>query len=248
MELNCAIFLSCSLNPSPRSFDTHLSTISRVEPLPARQMPRHTKTFSISTPAHSPAMMGSASPTMMAPPSMADEMANNNMPNSMSNLKSAAMMSMNSAPMAYIPPLCDGACGTVPRSQQPMWAMMRQEMMCMMRMMPNMCWAMLTQRNHMSWADMGDTTMHMLLTCMEMCMMVMAVPVWMMLPGAMFAMWIGCCAMMVMAMCWMMNGKEQMHMCNMDSSSEGWMTGQDMENEKWIFMGGMGMRYDINSL
>ena len=222
-------------------------------------MPRHTKTSSVSTPAHSPAMMGSSSPTVMATPHMTDKMANssgnnnnnnsnNHMPNTTSNLKSAAMMSMNSAPMTYIPPLCDGACGTVPRSQQPMWAMMRQEIMCMMRMMPNICWAMLTQRKHMSWPDMGETMMHMLLTCMEMCMMAMAVPMWMMLPGAMFAMWMGCYVMMVMAMCWMMNGKEQMHMCNFDSSSEGWMMGQDMDNEKWMFMGGMGMRYAIDSL
>ncbi|KAK4165654.1 hypothetical protein QBC43DRAFT_234986 [Cladorrhinum sp. PSN259] len=157
-------------------------------------------------------------------------------------MKSPAMMSMDSAPMTYIPPLCDGACGTVPRSQQQsMWSMMREEMMCMVKMMPNICWAMLTQRKHMSWADMGHMMMHTMLTCMEILMMVMAVPMWMMLPGAMFAMWMGCCAMMVMAMCWMLNGKDQMHMSSPESASEGWMMGQDMENEKWIFMGGMGM-------
>ncbi|KAK3991511.1 hypothetical protein QBC44DRAFT_286720 [Cladorrhinum sp. PSN332] len=195
-------------------------------------MPRHNKAPSTSQAAPLPTtllppppssprtMMGSSSPTMMTPP---------------------PAPGMKSAAMTYIPPLCDGACGTVPRSQQSMLSLMRQEMMGMVKMMPNMCWARLTQRKHMSWADMGHMMMHTMLTCMEMAVMAMAVPMWMMLPGAMFAMWMGCCAMMVMAMCWMLNGKEQMHMCNPESSSENWMMGQDMENEKWMFMGGMGV-------
>ncbi|KAK4175094.1 hypothetical protein QBC36DRAFT_302279 [Triangularia setosa] len=154
------------------------------------------------------------------------------------NMKPAAMKSMMATPVTYIPPLCDSACGTTPRSQQPMWSMMWQEMMQMMRMMPSMCWAMLIQRKHMSWADVGDIMIHTMLTCMEMCMMVMAIPLWMMMPGAMFAMWMCICTLVVMGMCWMLNDKEQMHMYAMES--EGWMMGQEMDNEKWMFMGGMG--------
>ncbi|KAK0707687.1 hypothetical protein B0H67DRAFT_494367 [Lasiosphaeris hirsuta] len=80
--------------------------------------------------------------------------------------------------------------------------------------------------------------MHTMLACMEMCMMVAAIPLCMMLPGAMFAMWMFACACMVMAMCWMLNGPEQMHQCT--AGSEGWMMGQDAEDEKWMFVGGMG--------
>ncbi|KAK4225752.1 hypothetical protein QBC38DRAFT_394830 [Podospora fimiseda] len=185
-------------------------------------------------------MMDSVSPTMMTSPTLGMMSNNNNTKNhNMANKKSAAMMAMNSAPMTYIPPLSDGACGTVPRSQHSMWSMMGQEMMSMMKMMPDMCRAMLTQRKHMSWADMGHMMTHTMLTCMEIGMMIMAVPMWMMLPGAMFAMWMGCCATLVMAMCWILNGKEQMHMCSL--RSENMMMGQGMDNEKWMFMGGMGM-------
>ncbi|VBB79788.1 Putative protein of unknown function [Podospora comata] len=180
------------------------------------------------SPPESPAV----SPTTGSYPNIMPMMANKHM-------KPAAMKSIMATPVTYIPPLCDGACGTTPRSQQPMWSMMWQEIMQMMRMMPNMCWAMLTQRKHMSWAAMGDMMIHTMLTCMEMCMMVMAVPLWMMMPGAMFAMWMCTCALMVMGMCWMLNGREQMHMCAMES--EGWMMGPEMDNEKWMFMGGMGM-------
>ncbi len=146
---------------------------------------------------------------------------------------------MMGSPVTYIPPLCDGASGTMPRSQLSTWAMMRQEVMQMMRMMPSMCWAMIAQRKSMSWADMGDMMMHTMLACMEMCMMVMAMPLWVMMPGAMFAMWMGMCAMVVMAMCWMLNGNEQMHQCM--AGAESWMMGEG-EDEKWMFMGGMGMR------
>lgn len=121
-----------------------------------------------------------------------------------------------------------------------MWAMMRQEIAQMMQMMPTICWAMLTQRKHMSWADMGDMMIQTVLACMEMCMMAAAVPFWLMLPGVMFAMWMGLCAAMVVSMCWMLNGKEQMHRCS--AGSEGWMMGQEGEDEKWMFLGGMGTR------
>lgn len=159
-------------------------------------------------------------------------------------MSSMSMMSRknihSSAPLTYIPPLCDGACGTTPRSQVPMMEMMMQDMITMVRMMPTICWAMVMQRRHMSWADMGHMMMQIMLACMEMCMMVCAVPMYMMLPGAMFAMWVSACCMMCMAMCWMLNGKEMMHQCVVGSKS--WMMGQESDDEKWMFMGGMGMR------
>ncbi|KAK4206166.1 hypothetical protein QBC37DRAFT_329280 [Rhypophila decipiens] len=146
---------------------------------------------------------------------------------------------MSSSPMTYIPPLCDGACGTTPRSQMPMMELMMQDMMTMLRMMPTVCWTMVMQRRHMSWADMAHMGMQIMLACMEMCMMVCALPMYMMLPGAMFTMWMGVCCMVCMAMCWMLNGKEMMHQCVVGSKS--WMMGQESDDEKWVFMGGMGM-------
>lgn len=152
--------------------------------------------------------------------------------------------SMKSSPMTYIPPLCDGACGTLPRSQQGMMGMMRRDMSDMMGMMPAMAWAAMRQcmgmrqmglGPSMSMRDMGDMMMHMLLACMEMGMMVAALPVCMMMPGVVVMMWMTCCTLVVMGMCRMINGREQMCQC-----SEG--SGQEVDNEKWMFVGGMGMR------
>ncbi|KAK0616778.1 hypothetical protein B0T14DRAFT_538547 [Immersiella caudata] len=72
-----------------------------------------------------------------------------------------------------------------------------------------------------------------MLGCMEMGMMVACVPVVMMMPGVVVMMWMGCCAMVVMGMCAMVNGREMMCVC-----SEG---AEGVEDEKWMFVGGMGM-------
>ncbi len=123
---------------------------------------------------------------------------------------------------------------------------MQREMTQMMRMMPTFCWALLVRRRPASWADTAEMMLRVMLACLEMGMMLAAVPLWFILPGGLFAAW-GCvCAGMVMAMCWMMNGKEQMYQCN--AGSESWMMGQEAEDEKWVFLGGMGMRYEIVSV
>ena len=164
------------------------------------------------------------------------------------NTKTPSMMSSTTTPpsVTYIPPLRDGACGTTPRSQQPLWSVMRHEMAQMMRMMPTFCWALLVRRRPASWADTAEMMLHVMLACLEMGMMLAAVPLWFILPGGLFAAWGCACAGMVMAMCWMVNGREQMYQCN--AGSESWMMGQEAEDEKWVFIGGMGMRYEIVSI
>lgn len=158
----------------------------------------------------------------------------------MTNAKLSGMMSTPSSPVTYIPPLRDGACGTTPRSQQPLWPMLRHEMAQMLRMLPTLCWAMLVQRRPASWTDTMGMMLHVVLACLEMGMVLTAVPLWCMLPGAVFAAWLCVCGGIIMAMCWMLNGKEQMFQCN--AGSDGWMMGQEAEDEKWMFLGGMGMR------
>ncbi|GAB1316154.1 hypothetical protein MFIFM68171_06364 [Madurella fahalii] len=153
-------------------------------------------------------------------------------------MKPAIMMPTVAAPVTYIPPLRDGACGTTPRSQQPLWTVARHELTQMLRMMPALCWAMLVQRKHVSWADRAAMAVHTLLACLEMAVMLTAVPLWLVLPGAVFAAWVCACAGMVMALCWVVNGKEQMY--QYAAASEGWMMGQETDDEKWMFLGGMG--------
>lgn len=113
----------------------------------------------------------------------------------------------------------------------------------MVAMMPSMGWAAMTQNMgmrhmmgmRMSMGDVLDMMMHCILACMEMGMMVVALPVCMMMPGIVSMMWMVCCTLVVMGMCRMINGREQMCQC-----SEG--AGHEADDEKWMFVGGMGMR------
>ncbi|KAK4237310.1 hypothetical protein C8A03DRAFT_44808 [Achaetomium macrosporum] len=152
------------------------------------------------------------------------------------------MASVTTSPLTCIPPLRDGACGTTPRLQQPLWSVMRREMGQTLGMMPTLFWANYTMLfQTASWAGIAETMLRLVLACLEMGIMLAALPLWLMLPGAMFAMWLGACAGFILAMCWMLNGKEQMYQCSAGSGSEGWMMGQEAEDEKWMFLGGMGM-------
>lgn len=152
-----------------------------------------------------------------------------------------AVAATTSSPVTYIPPLRDGACGTTPRAQQPIWSVVRHEALQMLRMMPTLCWAMLVQRKHASWADAAAMALHTALASLELGILMTAVPLWLILPGVIFALWACVCAGMVAAICWMLNGRERMHQCAI--GAEGWMMGQETEDEKWMFLGGMGMRY-----
>ncbi|KAK0615592.1 hypothetical protein B0T17DRAFT_497079 [Bombardia bombarda] len=118
--------------------------------------------------------------------------------------------------------------------------MLQHDMASMMRMLPQFCRAVVSERKHMSWADMRDMVLHTVLACLEMCMMAAAVPLYLLLPGVMFMTWMCACAVVVMGMCWMLNGQEQMHRCTSAGLAESRM-GQEMEDERWMFMGGMGM-------
>ena len=144
------------------------------------------------------------------------------------------------SPVTYIPPLYDGACGTIPRSQQPLWAMMRREMAQMAQTMPSLCWAMLFQRRSESWADWADMMLHTLLAGVEIWMVAGALPLYLIFPSSVFTIYACLCAAVVVVMSRMLNGREEMHQCQ--AGCESWMMGQDMEDEKWLFMGGMGMR------
>ncbi|KAK0644177.1 hypothetical protein B0T16DRAFT_417260 [Cercophora newfieldiana] len=177
-------------------------------------------------------MMGSGSVSGPAP------MANI----AMGGMNGNGASGMKSSPVTYIPPLCDGACGTLPRSQQGVMGMLRREMMEMVGMMPGMGWAAMRQcmgmrmgmGMGMSIGDVRDVMMHGMLACMEMGMMMAGLPICLMMPGMVSMMWMACCALVVIGMCRMINGREQMCQC-----SEG--AGQEVEDEKWMFVGGMGM-------
>jgi len=115
-------------------------------------------------------------------------------------------------------------------------AMLRRDLAMMLPTMPRMCSAVLTRRRYMSWADLGHSAMQAVLSCVEMGIMLAALPMYLMLPGVMFAMWMGGCALVVMAMCWLMNDSSaETHHCMAGCD------GNAPDDEKWLFMSGMGI-------
>jgi len=146
--------------------------------------------------------------------------------------------------MAYIPPLIDGACGTVLRAEQPTMSLLRDDARVVTNMLPAMLTSLWTElmchARSMSWADVGDVLVHLGLTLMELHLLVAVVPVFLVMPGAVSALWLGACAMVIMGLAQVLNGKNRVIRCS--AGSDGWMMGQEAEDEKWIYVGGMELR------
>jgi hypothetical protein len=150
-------------------------------------------------------------------------------------------------PMTYIPPLIDGACGTVLRAEQPTAMLFWEDAKAMVRAGPafsRSLWnQVLCSGNNMSWADMTDVCVHVTLTLLELTMMVNFIPVFLFLPGFFFVVWLGFCLMLIAGLSRIVNGKNRVIRCA--AGSDGWMMGQESEDERWIYVGGMDLRYMI---
>lgn len=160
-------------------------------------------------------------------------------PRQMSLSKTAA-----TSPLSYIPPLIDGACGTVLRAEQPTSSLLREDARVTMRMVPGLFWSLWTELlcncRSMSWADMGDVLVHIALTIIELYAMVGLIPLWLAMPGAVFALWCCACAILIAGLSRMLNGPSRIIRCS--AGQDGWMMGQESEDERWIFVGGMELR------
>jgi hypothetical protein len=88
------------------------------------------------------------------------------------------------------------------------------------------------------------TLLQMHLACVELCVLAAAVPLVAVLPGVVFTVWMAGCAAYVAGVCWVLNGGKRgqrgaMYQC--EAESKEWMAmGQEGEDEKWLFVGGMG--------
>lgn len=92
---------------------------------------------------------------------------------------------------------------------------------------------------------MVEVVQHAGLALMEMYMLLAMVPLGVMFPGALFMVWMGCCGALVMGMSWSLNGggaRGQVLRAACPAAADGWMMGQEIEDERWIFVGGMGTR------
>ncbi|POS77369.1 hypothetical protein DHEL01_v204248 [Diaporthe helianthi] len=144
--------------------------------------------------------------------------------------------------VTFIPSLIDGACGTLPNPPRPVLERMRGDVSHALALLPDMlraamphCWGSVSRM------EMMEMAQHICLGMLEVCFLACAVPLWACLPGLMFAGWMGCCMSMIMGMVWILNGRGSARQMIRSTVAGDWMMGQEMEDERWYFIGGMGM-------
>ncbi|GKT62913.1 hypothetical protein ColTof4_05491 [Colletotrichum tofieldiae] len=94
-------------------------------------------------------------------------------------------------------------------------------------------------RQHLSKSHLKDIAVQLGLAIVEIGMITLAIPLFALLPGILFAAWLGISMSMVLGLSWLMNGNEIMVSCDEFGNST---TDIDDDHERWIFIGGMGTR------
>ncbi|KAH8763045.1 hypothetical protein F5883DRAFT_676654 [Diaporthe sp. PMI_573] len=119
---------------------------------------------------------------------------------------------------------------------------MRGDMSHALALLPDMLRAAMPRRwGSVSRMEIMEMTQHVCLATLEMCFLACVVPLWACVPGLMFAAWMGCCMSVIMGMVWVLNGRGSSGQVIRSTAAGDWMMGQDMEDERWVFVGGMGM-------
>lgn len=146
---------------------------------------------------------------------------------------------MLSPSITYIPPLIDGACGTTPSSQRSIAQQLQNDVSQAARLLPSFVHGALTAR-----MDIVEVVQHVGLALLETCMLVSAIPLCLCLPGALYATWLGCCSALVLGMSWSLNGRGARGdiVRSPSPAADGWMMGQEIDDERWFFVGGLGTR------
>lgn len=150
--------------------------------------------------------------------------------------------------ITYVPPLIDGACGSLPQAYQSPISLLRSDARRFVRRMPAVARAGWTnynaRRKTTSWRDMGETALQMIVSGIEIYTLVSIVPLWLCLPGALFCAWLALCMVLVMGICRMLNADDEVirHSASAANRPEAFSMGPELEEERWIFIGGMGTR------
>ncbi|EQB53140.1 hypothetical protein CGLO_07170 [Colletotrichum gloeosporioides Cg-14] len=143
--------------------------------------------------------------------------------------------------VTYIPPLIDGACGTVPLAQKQLFALLQDDLREMWKMLPGLMTSLRTHvanhRAHLSRSHLKDIIVQLSLAIVEVGMITLAVPMFMILPGILFAAWLALSMSLVLALSWLMNGSNIIVNCDEFGNST---PEAEEDEEKWIFIGGMG--------
>lgn len=141
--------------------------------------------------------------------------------------------------ITFIPPLIDGACGTTPNARRSVLHQLQVEVSQATRFLPKLLWAAATSRT-----SVFEAVQHVALALIECCVLVSIVPLWLVLPGALFTMWLALCGALIMLMSWSLNanGTPGELIQTPSPVADGWMMGQENDDEQWLFVGGIGTR------
>lgn len=142
--------------------------------------------------------------------------------------------------ITFIPPLIDGACGTTPNSRRSLIWQLRNDVSQLFGLLPALVHGAIVSR-----VDTPEMIQQFGLALLEIYMIISAIPLWVTLPGALFAAWVGCCGALVMGMSWSLNGRGirgEIIRSPSPAAADGWMMGQEVDDEQWFFIGGIGMR------
>lgn len=146
----------------------------------------------------------------------------------------------SSPSVTYIPPLIDGACGTTPNTRRPFAQQLQHEISQAARLLPTLIVGAAVAR-----ASIFEAAQHVALALLECCILALTIPLWLVLPGVFFAIWLGCCSALILAVSSSLNGGRRARgqiIQTPSPSADGWMMGQENDDEQWFFVGGLGIR------
>lgn len=145
-------------------------------------------------------------------------------------------------PVTYVPPLIDGACGTLSAEQRPVLALLTEDL--------KEIWAVVLQvaaglrQNWHGNCDLlirvRDLVLQFSLSVVELAILACVVPLWMMLPGVVFLAWLCLSMSLVFGVSSFLNGTEVV--VNYDGSG-GWTMEPEIEEERWVFVGSIITRF-----
>ncbi|KAM0323724.1 hypothetical protein ACHAQA_008661 [Verticillium albo-atrum] len=145
-------------------------------------------------------------------------------------------------PVTYIPALIDGACGTLPLAQKPVLGLLRDNLRDLWAMAPELRAALrgsLIRRpgERLSGAQVKDIAVQTCLSIAEVGMLLAVVPVWLFMPGIVFATWVAMSLAVVFGLSWLLNEDSVIISCD---GSDSLAMDSETEDERWIFVSGIG--------
>ncbi|TLD04251.1 uncharacterized protein PgNI_12018 [Pyricularia grisea] len=168
------------------------------------------------------------------------------------------------SPITYIPPLIDGACGTVPRAQkQSLSQSLSSDAFSLVKLLPELAFsaweglftndgAAIGDENAGSqWGRVADLVLQLAVSAVELNILFFATPMWLFLPGLFFAGWLLPMLCVVWGIARLLNTREPIYCQPRPAQPESvgraprssiWSThNSEGEDERWFFVSGMSL-------